>query len=67
MNLPNKLTMFRIFMIPVFMLVLIFNWPAGSATFLGAHIYWSHVLAAVIFAVASITDFWMDILLVQET
>ena len=57
MNLPNKLTMFRIFMIPVFMLVLIFNWPAGGATFLGAHIYWSHVLAAVIFAVASITDF----------
>ena len=48
MNLPNKLTMFRIFMIPVFMLVLIFNWPAGGATFLGAHIYWSHVLAAVI-------------------
>ncbi len=38
MNLPNKLTMFRIFMIPVFMLVLIFNWPAGGATFLGAHI-----------------------------
>lgn len=57
MNLPNKLTMFRIFMIPVFMLVLIFNWPAGGATILGAHIYWSHVLAAVIFAVASITDF----------
>ena len=57
MNLPNKLTMFRIFMIPVFMLVLIFNWPAGGAIVLGAHIYWSHVLAAVIFAVASITDF----------
>ena len=49
MNLPNKLTMFRIFMIPVFMLVLIFNWPAGGTTFLGAHIYWSPV--------ASITDF----------
>lgn len=57
MNLPNKLTMFRIFMIQVFMLVLIFNWPAGGAIVLGAHIYWSHVLAAVIFAVASITDF----------
>ena len=44
-------------MIPVFMLVLIFNWPAGGTPFLGTHIYWSHVLAAVIFAVASITDF----------
>ncbi|MCT7755302.1 MAG: CDP-diacylglycerol--glycerol-3-phosphate 3-phosphatidyltransferase, partial [Lactobacillus iners] len=29
MNLPNKLTTLRIFMIPVFILLLIFQWPVG--------------------------------------
>ena len=29
MNLPNKLTLIRIFLIPVFTLFLAVNWPAG--------------------------------------
>ncbi|QNQ82574.1 CDP-diacylglycerol--glycerol-3-phosphate 3-phosphatidyltransferase [Lactobacillus sp. PV037] len=57
MNLPNKLTVFRIFMIPVFMLLLIFNWPAGHVDVAGFTIYWNQVLAAIVFAIASFTDF----------
>ncbi|MDN6900785.1 CDP-diacylglycerol--glycerol-3-phosphate 3-phosphatidyltransferase [Oenococcus sicerae] len=52
MNLPNKLTTFRIFLIPVFILVLALpiNW---SRTF-GHPTSW--IIAAIIFAVASLTD-----------
>lgn len=35
MNLPNKLTLIRIFLIPVFTLLLAFNWPAGYLTIAG--------------------------------
>jgi|SRR5579872_558960 len=46
-NLPNILTFFRILVIPF--LVLIFYLPVG----------WSHLGAAIIFALACITD-WLD-------
>ncbi|MFT8458416.1 MAG: CDP-diacylglycerol--glycerol-3-phosphate 3-phosphatidyltransferase [Liquorilactobacillus ghanensis] len=57
MNLPNKLTVLRIFLIPVFMIILLapLNW--GSATVGGTVIPWTQIVGAVIFAVASITDF----------
>ncbi|WEV40425.1 CDP-diacylglycerol--glycerol-3-phosphate 3-phosphatidyltransferase [Lactobacillus sp. ESL0681] len=58
MNLPNKLTVFRIILIPVFVLVVMFGGDAsvqvGNAT-----VYWRLVIAAIIFAVASATD-WFD-------
>ncbi len=46
MNLPNKLTIARIAMIPVYLVFLMvdFGWP------------WARLLAAVIFVVASLTD-----------
>ena len=47
MNLPNKLTIARIIMIPVFLVFLLTN-CAGDA---------SKYIAAAVFAVASITDF----------
>ena len=46
-NLPNSLTLGRIVLIPVF--VAVFYLPWG----------WAHATAAIIFAVASITD-WLD-------
>ncbi|MDN6028216.1 MAG: CDP-diacylglycerol--glycerol-3-phosphate 3-phosphatidyltransferase [Lactobacillus sp.] len=58
MNLPNKLTVFRIFLIPVFMLIIIFGWTSHVA-FAGTTIYWSRVIAAIVFAGASATD-WFD-------
>ncbi|MBP2057647.1 CDP-diacylglycerol--glycerol-3-phosphate 3-phosphatidyltransferase [Lactobacillus colini] len=64
MNLPNKLTMFRIFMIPVFMLLLIFRgamdgYTAPMGIVQGTTVSWLQVIAMVVFAVASATD-WLD-------
>lgn len=53
-KLPNQLTILRIFMIPVFLIVLYL--PHGATV--GAS-YVSWIVAAIIFAVASITD-WLD-------
>lgn len=47
MNLPNILTLIRIFMIPLF--VVVYYLPT----------IWSHKAAAIIFALAAITD-WLD-------
>lgn len=47
MNIPNYLTVFRIFLIPIF--VVVFYLPFEV----------SHVLSAAIFAIASLTD-WLD-------
>ncbi|RRG17913.1 CDP-diacylglycerol--glycerol-3-phosphate 3-phosphatidyltransferase [Weissella viridescens] len=57
MNLPNKLTVFRILLIPVFMLILAFNPDWGTWLVLGVQLPVSHFVAAVIFIVASLTDF----------
>ncbi|MBO0475685.1 CDP-diacylglycerol--glycerol-3-phosphate 3-phosphatidyltransferase [Vagococcus sp. DIV0080] len=59
MNLPNKLTVLRIFMIPIFIVVALvpLNW--GSVDILGTNLEVSQLVAAIIFAVASITD-WLD-------
>lgn len=48
MNLPNKITIARICMIPLYMIVLMCGWNYGWAYY--------NVWAAVIFAVASLTD-----------
>lgn len=59
MNTPNKLTLFRIILIPVFMLLIIFRWPAGSVAFGGTTIPWFQIWAVIVFAGASVTD-WFD-------
>ena len=47
MNLPNKLTMFRIILVPVTMALILWGNP-----------FWGPICAGVVFAIASITDFF---------
>lgn len=57
MNLPNKLTVLRIFLIPIFMIVLLapFNW--GVLVVGGTVIPVTQFVATIIFAIASLTDY----------
>lgn len=56
-NLPNQLTVFRIILIPVFMLLCLGDWSWGQL------IIWNHslsiqlLLACLVFIIASLTDF----------
>ncbi|WP_028274027.1 CDP-diacylglycerol--glycerol-3-phosphate 3-phosphatidyltransferase [Atopococcus tabaci] len=59
MNLPNKLTVLRIVMIPVFMAVVLIPFEWGSIEALDSEINVRLLVGAIIFAVASITD-WLD-------
>lgn len=49
MNLPNKLTLIRVIMIPLFLVFMLNDFFGG----------WDNEIAAIIFIVASITD-WLD-------
>lgn len=57
MNLPNKLTVLRIILIPIFMLVLLLPLDWGEVVLAGTAIPTTQLLGALIFAAASITDF----------
>ena len=56
MNLPNKLTVFRMILIPVLMLVLALPLDWGTLQVAGAQLPVTHLVAAIIFIVASLTD-----------
>lgn len=59
MNLPNKLTFIRLLLIPIFLIftAVPFNW--GTVEMLGSEINYQLLVAAIIFIVASMTD-WAD-------
>ncbi|MTV82993.1 CDP-diacylglycerol--glycerol-3-phosphate 3-phosphatidyltransferase [Secundilactobacillus folii] len=57
MNLPNKLTVGRIILIPIFLLVLAVPMNWGSVVWLSTRIPVTQIVAALIFAVATATDF----------
>lgn len=59
MNLPNKLTVLRIFMIPIFMVIVLGPFDWGQVNWLGSSIEVTQLVGAIIFALASITD-WLD-------
>ncbi|MTD40211.1 CDP-diacylglycerol--glycerol-3-phosphate 3-phosphatidyltransferase [Erwinia sp. CPCC 100877] len=59
MNLPNKLTVIRIFMIPLFIIVVSVPMDWGSVSVFGTSLAITQLVGAIIFAVASITD-WLD-------
>lgn len=56
MNLPNKLTVVRIFMIPLFMIVVLAPIDLGTLTAGNAQLPVTQLIGAIIFAVASYTD-----------
>lgn len=59
MNLPNKLTVLRILMIPVFLLLSSEMLHMGEMSLFGTMVPINQFIAMVIFAVASLTD-WAD-------
>ncbi|WP_172369659.1 CDP-diacylglycerol--glycerol-3-phosphate 3-phosphatidyltransferase [Sporosarcina jiandibaonis] len=59
MNLPNKITVSRILLIPVFMLFMLADFNFGTVNLLKTDIQTSHVIGGLIFIFASITD-WLD-------
>ncbi|NVS34056.1 CDP-diacylglycerol--glycerol-3-phosphate 3-phosphatidyltransferase, partial [Listeria monocytogenes] len=59
MNLPNKLTVIRIFMIPIFVILCVVPFDWGSVTLLDSTIPVTSLVATIIFIVAALTD-WFD-------
>lgn len=59
MNLPNKITVSRIFMIPLFMLVMLAPFSWGDIHVFGVTMPLTHFIGALIFIIASSTD-WVD-------
>ncbi|HET7658460.1 MAG TPA: CDP-diacylglycerol--glycerol-3-phosphate 3-phosphatidyltransferase, partial [Bacillales bacterium] len=58
-NLPNKITLSRIALIPIFMVVLLAPIDLGSVKLPSVTLPVTHLVAAIIFIVASCTD-WLD-------
>lgn len=59
MNLPNKITISRILLIPFFLIILLVDFSWGEMTLLGVTLPVSHFIGALIFILASTTD-WID-------
>jgi CDP-diacylglycerol--glycerol-3-phosphate 3-phosphatidyltransferase len=58
-NLPNKITLSRVLLIPVFMIVLLGGLDWGMIAYRGEELPVTHLAAALIFILASTTD-WVD-------
>ncbi len=59
MNLPNKITVSRILMIPIFLIVMLAEFSWGNLALLGVELPVTHFVGALIFIFASTTD-WVD-------
>ena len=59
MNLPNKITVLRILLIPIFVIVILFDFGWGTMKFIGAEMPVNQFIAGLIFILASTTD-WID-------
>ncbi|GAK10985.1 CDP-diacylglycerol--glycerol-3-phosphate 3-phosphatidyltransferase [Geomicrobium sp. JCM 19039] len=59
MNLPNQITIARICFIPVFMIVFLYPFQWGAVSLFGTEVPVHHLVAALIYAFAALTD-WVD-------
>lgn len=59
MNIPNKITISRILLIPFFVIVMMFDFGWGTMSLFGAEMPVHHFIGALIFILASTTD-WVD-------
>ena len=59
LNLPNKITVSRVILIPVFMLFMLVDFGFGEVVVLGTQMQTGHLIGGLIFIFASITD-WLD-------
>ncbi|WP_188205867.1 CDP-diacylglycerol--glycerol-3-phosphate 3-phosphatidyltransferase [Alkalibacillus aidingensis] len=59
MNIPNKITISRIFLIPIFILLLVVPFEWGILNIGEYDLPFAHLLAGILFIVASLTD-WVD-------
>jgi len=58
-NLPNKITLLRIFMIPIFLIFVVIPFDWGTVSALGSTIEVNLLIGTIIFGIASFTD-WLD-------
>lgn len=58
-NLPNKITVLRVCLIPIFVILMVVPFKWGSIDLVGTAMPVTHFVAAIIFIVASATD-WID-------
>lgn len=56
MNLPNKITILRIFLVPIVVLFLLIKFDFGEITIAGQVLTYSEIIATVIFIIAASTD-----------
>ncbi|WP_066288794.1 CDP-diacylglycerol--glycerol-3-phosphate 3-phosphatidyltransferase [Bacillus sp. FJAT-29937] len=59
MNLPNKITISRICLIPLFLIIMLGPFSWGEVTMLGTTLPVTHLIGALVFIFASATD-WVD-------
>jgi CDP-diacylglycerol--glycerol-3-phosphate 3-phosphatidyltransferase len=59
MNIPNKITVSRILLIPLFLIIMLVPFTWGDIELLGANLPVTHFVGALIFIFASSTD-WVD-------
>ncbi|MBY0120622.1 CDP-diacylglycerol--glycerol-3-phosphate 3-phosphatidyltransferase [Bacillus sp. S/N-304-OC-R1] len=59
MNLPNKITISRICLIPLFLIIMLFPFSWGEVSLLGTSLPVNHLIGALVFIFASATD-WVD-------